>query len=217
MEKFTCSSTSTTFTSDHGLTLAYKWSIDGDDNPSDSRYTYSDNTLGILGVQLTDRNKLVSCTATEQVSGGKISDKSNKVIITVNSMRATTAGNDASYYTGTTNTGTAESIVSVTTAVHDANADPISDTGTSNTVTAEKFRSVTKVVNDVFIISTAVEDYSTGSSITAAAVGGALAGKLVLVIVALVLFLVLRRYKCFQMRNRLSKQVAESSSYSNGQ
>ena len=125
--------------------MAYSSSINGDHKPSDSRYTYSDNILGILGVQLTDRNKLVSCTATEQVSGGQISDKSNELTITVNSMRVTTAGNVASYYTWTTNTAT--------TVVHDANSDHNSDTGTSNTVTADKLSSVTTVVNVVFSIS----------------------------------------------------------------
>ena len=55
-----------------------------------------------MDYQLSDRNKLVSCKVTEHVNGGKVSDKNSQLIITVNSMRVTTAGNDASVYTGST-------------------------------------------------------------------------------------------------------------------
>ena len=81
---FTCSSSSTTVPSDHGLSLSYTWSINGQTDPTDSRYTYTGNTLTISNVQRTDKNKTVACTAKEVVNGvQKTSDTSNQLRVDV--------------------------------------------------------------------------------------------------------------------------------------
>ncbi|XP_053391544.1 carcinoembryonic antigen-related cell adhesion molecule 5-like, partial [Mercenaria mercenaria] len=73
-----CSSTSTTTPSNHSLGLSYNWTVDNKDNPSGSRYSYSTNrnTLTLSNVVKDDANKLFTCTATEVVSGGYISSRS---------------------------------------------------------------------------------------------------------------------------------------------
>lgn len=81
----TCTSTSTTTPSNHGLKLKYIWRVDGTDNPSDSRYSYSTNkkTFILSNVVKEDANKNITCTVTEDVDAGYTSSSSDSVFLNV--------------------------------------------------------------------------------------------------------------------------------------
>ncbi|XP_060602041.1 carcinoembryonic antigen-related cell adhesion molecule 5-like [Ruditapes philippinarum] len=75
----TCSSTSTTIPSNHSLSLTYSWRVDNTDNPGGAKYTYtpSKDKLTVNNIEKEDANKQFTCTATEDVTGGYTSSRSD--------------------------------------------------------------------------------------------------------------------------------------------
>ncbi|XP_060599472.1 hemicentin-1-like, partial [Ruditapes philippinarum] len=75
----TCSSTSTTTPSNHSLSLTYSWKVDNTDNPGGAKYTYtpSKNKLTVNNIVQEDANKQFTCSATEDVTGGYSSSRSD--------------------------------------------------------------------------------------------------------------------------------------------
>ena len=77
---FICSITSTKVPSDYDLSFSYTWFVSGQTNPSHSRYTYIGNKYTISNAQRTDKDKPVTCTATERINGVNLtSDQSNRL------------------------------------------------------------------------------------------------------------------------------------------
>ncbi|WAR06673.1 CEAM1-like protein [Mya arenaria] len=74
----TCRSSSTTTPPNHGLSLSYEWTINGQTNPASARYTYSTSRhqLTISNVQKTDSTTVLQCSATEVVTNGYTSPES---------------------------------------------------------------------------------------------------------------------------------------------
>ncbi|XP_052803517.1 uncharacterized protein LOC128233735 isoform X2 [Mya arenaria] len=75
----TCKSTSTTTPSNHGLRMLYNWTISGQINPVEPRYTYSAsrNQIDISNVRKTDNVMVMKCSATEDVNDGYTSETSS--------------------------------------------------------------------------------------------------------------------------------------------
>lgn len=79
----TCSSSTNTVPETHSLSLVYIWEVDGVENPTDPRFTYSAsrNTLTISGVTKTDATKSINCIARENINNGYTSDNSNNLLL----------------------------------------------------------------------------------------------------------------------------------------
>ncbi|XP_060553988.1 carcinoembryonic antigen-related cell adhesion molecule 5-like [Ruditapes philippinarum] len=75
----TCSSTSTTTPSNHSLSLTYSWRVDNTGNPGGTKYTYTSrkDKLTVSKIVKEDANKQFTCTATEVVTGGYTSSRSD--------------------------------------------------------------------------------------------------------------------------------------------
>ncbi|XP_060597102.1 uncharacterized protein LOC132751017 [Ruditapes philippinarum] len=66
--QLTCSSRSTTYPSDHNLSLQYDWKVDTEYNPQEYEYSKTKNKLTIKNPDKQDINKKFSCKATESGS-----------------------------------------------------------------------------------------------------------------------------------------------------
>ncbi|XP_060604516.1 carcinoembryonic antigen-related cell adhesion molecule 5-like [Ruditapes philippinarum] len=75
----TCSSTSTTTPSNHSLSLTYSWRVNNTYNPDGMKYSYTPNKdkLTVNNILKEDANKQFTCTATEVVTGGYTSSRSD--------------------------------------------------------------------------------------------------------------------------------------------
>ena len=71
---FTCSFTSTTVPSNHGINLNYNWTVSSTINTTSERFIIINNTLTVSNVLRTDHNKTVTCWVTEDVIGGLTSN-----------------------------------------------------------------------------------------------------------------------------------------------
>ncbi|XP_053389576.1 hemicentin-1-like isoform X3 [Mercenaria mercenaria] len=85
--QLTCNSSSTTYPTNHTLSLTYNWKVNDIMNPSYTRYKYgaSRKTLTITSVTKEDANKSFKCGATEFGDGvtGFTSDYSDEILFKV--------------------------------------------------------------------------------------------------------------------------------------